>query len=158
MSGVSGPVVRRTPEGDFEVRMPANERAVLRALPSHLRETLRGDDPAFRRLFPPAYADDPDREAEFRDLVGSDLVAARLRNAEAMERTAEATRLTEDELVAWLGVLNDLRLVLGSRLDITEETAAREPAPGDPDAPAYATFHYLGWLVAQIVDTLDRPA
>ena len=39
-----------------------------------------------------------------------------------MEASIDADRLTEDQLLSWLGVLNDLRLVLGTRLEITEET------------------------------------
>ena len=33
--------------------------------------------------------------------------------------------LTPDDVSAWLGVLNDVRLVLGTRLGVTEERAPR---------------------------------
>ena len=40
--------------------------------------------------------------------------------------------LTPDEVRAWLGVLNDTRLVFGTRLGVTEEE--RELDPADPEA------------------------
>src|SRR5205823_1081916 len=49
--------VVRTRKGDFELRLPAGERDILRSLPGQLRELLTTDDPALERLFPPAYKD-----------------------------------------------------------------------------------------------------
>ena len=46
--------VRRTRRGDFQLRIPAQEREVLRGLPGQLRALLGTDDPALERLFPPA--------------------------------------------------------------------------------------------------------
>ncbi len=126
---------------------------MVRSVPGHLRAALEANDPAARRLSPPAH-DDPGREAEYRELVGSQLEEGRRRNIELMEATAEATRLDEEQALAWLAVLNDLRLVLGERLGITEETAEREVPDDDPQAAALATFHYLGWLVSQLIDAL----
>ena len=145
--------IRRTRSGHIEVRLPPLERAVVRSVPGHLRVAVEGNDPATGRLSPPAH-DDPLREAEYRELVGSQLDEGRRRNIEIMEETADATRLEEEQALAWLAVANDLRLVLGERLGITEETAEREVAEDDPNAPALATFHYLGWLVSELVDAL----
>jgi len=66
---VRGARIRRTRSGAFELRLPAGERELLRSLPSQLRSVLRSDDPALERLFPPAYADDPGQEQEYRELV-----------------------------------------------------------------------------------------
>ena len=50
-----------------------------------------------------------------------------------VERTIDATdELTEDELLAWLRSLNDVRLVLGTILDVSEEDATRMPIPTPP--------------------------
>ena len=48
--------------------------------------------------------------------------------------------------------LNDLRLVLGTRLDVSEDTV--EVEPDDDDAPAYAVYGYLSYLLGEVVDAL----
>jgi uncharacterized protein DUF2017 len=148
------PRIKRTRRGDFQLRLPSAERELLRSLPGELRELMGTDDPALRRLSPPAYSDDPEREAEYRGMVADDLASSRRHALEVMEATVDATRLDEDQLVAWLGALNDLRLVLGTKIDVTEDTYEREPDPSDPDAAAFAVFAYLGWLEEQAVAAL----
>ncbi|MCL6568207.1 MAG: DUF2017 domain-containing protein [Meiothermus silvanus] len=56
------------------------------------------------------------------------------------------------ELEAWLRVLNDLRLVLGTRLDVDETTLALGLDPRDPKAPDLALYGYLSWLQEQAVE------
>jgi hypothetical protein len=148
------PRVKRTRRGDFELRLPVGERELLRSLPEQLRQALPTDDAGVGRLFPPAYMDDPEREAEYRRMVRQDLVAEHLQALEVMEETIDAKRLSEEQLTSWLGALNDLRLVLGTRLNVSEETYQEEMDPEAPDTPAYALFFYLGWLEEQIVEAL----
>src|SRR5438477_6872073 len=97
------------PDG-FELHLPAAERELLRSLPGQLRELLAADDPSVYRLFPPAYPEDPDREAEYRRLVRDDLLSGHLAALETVEATIGVERLDEEQLVAWLSALNDLRL------------------------------------------------
>jgi hypothetical protein len=144
----------RTPKGDFELRIPTQEREILSALPSRLRELLGSDDPAVGRLFPPAYEDDPARQADYENLVRRDLTAQRLRSLEIMEETLRSDRLDEEQVGAWLGALNDLRLVLGTKLDVDEDMDPDDISDTDEQAPAYALYYYLGWLEEQIVAEL----
>jgi hypothetical protein len=148
------PRIRRRADGRFALDLPSSERDLLRTLPEALRDVVTGDDPAAERLFPPAHPDDPLREDEYRHLTREGLVGKRLSAIEVVERTIDSPTLDQDELSAWLGALNDLRLVLGSRLEITEEDSERELDPSDPRAPAMSLYHYLTWLVAQAVDAL----
>ena len=53
---------------------------------------------------------------------------------------------------ALLRTFNDLRLVLGTRLDVSEDMGPIDPE--DPDAPALAAYEYLGWLLECTVDAL----
>jgi hypothetical protein len=148
------PPVRRTPEGDFELRLSSDERAVLRSLPQQLREILSSDDPVLGRLFPPAYPEDAALQAEYAGLVGDDLLQQRLDAALLMERTIDAERLSEEQIQAWLGALNDLRLVLGTRLGAADDDLP-EISEDHPQAPAYALYYYLGWLEEQVVEALS---
>lgn len=129
---------------------------MLRSLPRQLRELLNEDDPALWRLFPVAYPDDPGLDAEYASLVREDLLASRKRSLEVMERTLEAERLDEEQLVAWLGSLNDLRLVLGTRLDVTEDLDPDDLDDRDARTPAFALYFYLGWLQEQVVQALSE--
>ncbi|HKX25331.1 MAG TPA: DUF2017 family protein [Actinomycetota bacterium] len=134
--------------------MTDEEREVLRALPAQLREILDTDDPSLRRLHPPAYQHDPDREAEYRRLIRDDLLRQRLQALEVMEATIDAGTLDQEQMTAWLGAINDLRLVLGTRLDVTEEMYDESLPPEDPRAATFALYQYLGGLEEQVVAAL----
>jgi hypothetical protein len=149
-------IVRRSRDGSFEVRLPDAERQVLADVLPQLRAALQGDaaaDPAFKRLFPVAYADDAKHEAEYRELVGDELLTKRLANVDLVLSTIGADHLAEDELFAWMSAINDLRLVLGTRLDVSEETDL-DVGPEHPEAAAYALYAYLGWLLELLVDAV----
>lgn len=154
----SGPI-KRTRRGHFELHLDLDERDILRGLPDQLRSLIESEDPtsdpAMARLYPPAYEDDPIRNLEYERLAGDDLTSQRLSSIGAMEASIDADRLTEEQLLSWLGVLNDLRLVLGTRLEITEETSEDDFAPDDPRASSFALYGYLTWLVDAIVRALD---
>lgn len=148
--------VRRGRRGGFDIRLPPAERQLLASLVPQLRAALEGDaqaDPVLRRLFPTAYPDDAELDAEYRGLVTDDLVARRRAALDTVEATIDATRLDEDELLAWMGAVNDIRLVLGTSLDVSEETELASVG-GDASGPALAIYGYLGFLLESIVDAL----
>jgi hypothetical protein len=146
--------VERTGPGAYRLRLPADERRVLRTLPAQLRELLTTDDPSLARLFPPAYPDDEEASAEYDRLVRQELLDGRLEALRVLERTVDAERLDGEELSAWVGALNDLRLVLGTRLGVMEESYGAELDPRDPRAPQLALYGYLSWLQEEAVAAL----
>ena len=111
-------------------------------------------DPVLIRLYPDARPDDPAWSARFRDMIRGDLDDARRENLAVVEDTLDARSIDDDQAEAWLHVLNDLRLVMGTRLDITEEREAEPFDPEDPDAAALVVYAYTGWLEGQFVDVL----
>ena len=144
--------VKRQRDGTFALRLPPEERDVLRELPSQLRALLDADDPSIFRLFPQAYTDDPVKDAEYQMMMRRELLTRHKEALDVVERTVDADTLTEDELSKWMAALNELRLVLGTRLDVTEDMP--EPDDDDPVAPAYALYAYLSWLQEQVVAAL----
>ena len=149
------------------VRLANDEVAVLRGLPDQLRTVLREseDEPVNQRLFPPAYLDvaDIEHDAEFHRLMHDDLVTEKLANLDLVTDTLargstsvrrKSVELTDEEATPWLGVLNDLRLALGVRLDITEDFDG-DVNDTDPRAPALRLLSYLGWLEEQLLDALQ---
>jgi len=155
---VRGALVKRSRRGGYDLRIPAAEREILGTIPGMLRALLvDGDaaDPALQRLYPMAFNDDEDASAEFRDITHDELLEQRLAAIDTMERTLRFDHLTEDELLAWLAALNDVRLVLGVRLEVTEEASAADFA-GDPEAErAYELYRYLSYLEEHVVDALS---
>ena len=147
--------VRRSRRGGYEIRLPDEERALLRNVAPQLRQLLDGDlgDPGLRRLFPTAYADDPERDREYQQLVRDELAERRRTAVDTLLATVDADQLSEEELLAWMGAVNDLRLVLGTRLDVSEDEGPLLDED-DPDAPLAALYGYLGFLLENIVDAL----
>ncbi|MER6343276.1 DUF2017 domain-containing protein [Streptomyces sp. NPDC001595] len=136
-------------------------------------------DPVLRRLFPDAYIDPEgapgpkeaeerkEYSAEFRRYTENDLRAGKRENALAVIRSLDGLtsagdggavlKLSPQESRQWLGALNDLRLAIGSRLEITDEDDSdllyRLP---DEDArkPMVMAYLWLGGLQETLVSTL----
>jgi hypothetical protein len=146
--------IERTREGDFRLRLSEAERDLLRGLSAELLGLLADDptDPTLRRLRPSAYEDDAEAEGEYRRLVQDDFEEGRREALRVFAETASRERLTAEELDAWLRALTDLRLALGTRLDVTEETYERDIDPRDPAAYELSVFAYLSWLQEAAVE------
>ncbi|PKT68522.1 DUF2017 domain-containing protein [Streptomyces populi] len=137
-------------------------------------------DPVLKRLFPDAYsgpgveADTPEQaeeqrahSAEFRRFTENDLRAGKRENALAVIRSLDALtpggdggavlELTADQSEQWLRALNDLRLAIGSRLDVVDEEDTdllyRLPDE-DPRKPMVMAYLWLGGLQETLVATL----
>ncbi|WP_432133265.1 DUF2017 domain-containing protein [Streptomyces sp. bgisy154] len=137
-------------------------------------------DPVLRRLFPDAYTDpveppaDPRRaeenqahSAEFRRFTENDLRAGKRDNALAVIRSLDALapvdeagavlELSPEQSQRWLAALNDLRLAIGSRLEIGDEDDTdllyRLPDE-DPRKPMVMAYLWLGGLQETLVSTL----
>ena len=149
--------IERDRRGEIRLRLRRAERALVRALVADVRGRLEGDpdNAALRRLFPPAYADDDEAEGEYRRLVYDELLDGRLRALRVVEETLGANRLSEDEAETWMRALNDIRLVLGTRLDVNEETYTADFDPRDRELVVFA---YLSWLQEQLVEVVAAPA
>lgn len=137
-------------------------------------------DPVLQRLFPDAYSG-PDVEAaspeqaeeqrqyssEFRRFTENDLRAGKRDNALTVIHSLDALasvgkggavlKLSTEESQQWLGALNDLRLAIGSRLDVIEEEDTdllyRLP-DDDPRKPMVMAYLWLGGLQETLVETL----
>jgi hypothetical protein len=117
------------------------------------------DDPALQRLLPDAYAD-ADGAAEFRRLTDADLRAEKVANLRRILDGATATggvvRIEAGEVDSWLAGINDIRLVLGERLEITEESEhLSDLDDGDPRLPPLAVYFWLTEIQDSILELLD---
>ncbi|MET9151542.1 DUF2017 domain-containing protein [Streptomyces griseoflavus] len=136
-------------------------------------------DPVLRRLFPDAYGapggtpqpaeaeEQRAHSAEFRRYTENDLRAGKRDNALAVIRSLDALspagrddavlKLSPDESRQWLGALNDLRLAIGSRLEISDEDDSDllfHLPDEDPRKPMVMAYLWLGGLQETLVATL----
>ncbi len=156
---------RRARKGNLTVTFGVDEHRVLQHLFGEMIQLLEDDadedddplaqavgigtatetpeDPALARLFPDGYVDDPEASADFRRYTEPGLRSTK----RAALQTALATLgdephrivLTPEQADAWLGALNDSRLVLGERLGVVEELEDLITSLADDD-PRLALF------------------
>ncbi|MDQ3985384.1 MAG: DUF2017 domain-containing protein [Actinomycetota bacterium] len=137
------------------------EVSLLRGLVEEMRELIEandGGDPVHRRLFPAAYQDE-DEEATFEELVGGELKAAKLGALDEMERSlaghdVSTIELSPNETETWLRALNDIRLAIGTRLEVTEEKMSQDVDPDDSEMAGLGVLHWLAWLQQSLLDHL----
>jgi Domain of unknown function (DUF2017) len=151
-----GPIrrIKKLRGGNWELRLPDEERQILTALVPQLRALLSEDDPAVRRLFPTAYPDDVEADAFYRQVTRDELVEQRVARLEMFAAMLDATEVTTEQLESAMGAVNDLRLVLGTRLDVSEDDDPTAIDEHDPEAPLVAVYSYLGWILEMIVEAL----
>jgi hypothetical protein len=108
-------------------------------------------DPVLARLLPDAYQDDPESAGEFRKYTESSLREAKKYFAQTLLETLPPkggrVKLTADQARDWLRALNDVRLMFGVRLEVTEDFE-EQLATLDPKDPRVAAFEVYGWLGA----------
>ena len=149
-------------DAGIRVVLEDQEAGILRELAKEMRLLLeadipRGDD-VLQRLFPEAYEDEED-ERNYQELIGDELRAAKvaaLRNVEgALGGKGEIdVELSVSDADEWLRFLNDVRLAIGTRLEVDEEKMEREFDPRDPEAPALSVLHWLGWFQGTMLEEL----
>jgi hypothetical protein len=62
--------------------------------------------------------------------------------------------LTDEQAQAWLFALNDVRLALGTVLDVTEDMPDELP-PDDPRAPHLGVYHWLTWVQDSLIHAVS---
>src|ERR1700678_1124567 len=119
-------------------------------------------DPVAARLLPDAYKDDPEKAGEFRKYTESSLREAKKYFAQSLLETLPPeggkVRLTGDQARDWLRALNDIRLMFGVRLEVTEEFEDQLAGldPEDPRLPAFEVYGWLGMVQESLVHALAR--
>ncbi len=141
-------------------RFDAAEAGVLGLLLDQLEQLLDdepGDDPVLARLLPEGHRGDPGLAADYRDLTESSLRGGKADDLATVRATLPAdggdVRLDLDQAGAWLRTSNDLRLALGTRLDIGEDTEPPEEIVDETDHQL-AVYYWLTAVQGSLVDAL----
>jgi Domain of unknown function (DUF2017) len=147
----------------IQIRLSGEEAAALRNLADELRSLLESenrDDPVEGRLFPDAY-ESPEEAKEYRAMVEDELREARLSSLAGVQAALGSagrvdTVLGPEQVDAWLTVLTDLRLAIGTRLEVTEESMSEEVDPADPRGPTMSMLHWLGWVQESLLEEIQE--
>jgi hypothetical protein len=151
-----GPVIANG-DGSFSISLTADERETLLGFVDQLATILLSgpDDDRLRRLYPTAYHNDPEHDAEYQGYMRDELSQSRMASiAVVQEVLASEIPITESQLHAFMTVLNNLRLVLGTLLDVGEDDD--EPDEDDPAFGQWQLYSYLGWLLEWTVSALTE--
>ena len=144
-----GPVVAR--ENDmFEITLSSDDRSTLLHFVNQLSEILAmgPDDVRLRRLFPTAYHENPEHDAEYQGYMRDELTQSRSASIAVVKEVLTSHELmTSAQLHAFMTVLNNLRLVLGTLLDVGEDDFEDDIDENDPAFGQWQLYGYLGWLL-----------
>lgn len=144
--------IRRTSEGTYAVQLDTEVRELLGSFVDQLRDLLATDSDLLVRLFPPPYGEDTERNEGYAVLAGAELMERRLAALDVVSEHLMATELDEEQLMAWMRAINDIRLVMGTMLDVDEEGG---PGVVDAeDAAAHSVYEFFGALLELIVQAL----
>jgi hypothetical protein len=151
-------------------RFAADEVSVLRQVATEviglLTDGFDRADPVVERLFPDVYGDDPAQAAEVRRYIEGDLKTAKIDQAGAILAALPATggavvRLDAEAAEAWLRALNDVRLALGIRLDVRDDTDLLEELddavmrdPTSARVRQLTMYQYLGVLQESLLEAI----
>jgi hypothetical protein len=144
--------IHRTGDDTFAVDLDPEVRQMLGSFVEQLRELLGTDSDLLVRLFPPPYGDDDERNAGYAVLAGSELREHRLAALDVVSEHLDATELDEEQLMAWMRSINDIRLVMGTMLGVDDDLV--EPELGPEDEAAHHVYEFFGALLEMIVAAL----
>ncbi len=111
-------------------------------------------DPISTRLFPDAYPDDPQASMEFRRFTERSLRETNVNRAKSVLADLQGqTQITlgTDQWQLWVGFLNSLRLALGTRLEVDQDTWTQERSESDPLYQIFELYNWLTWMQETLI-------
>ena len=124
------------------------------------------DDPILSRLLPDFHrldddaptTEDQNSAAGLRSLHEPGLIDFKTGVAGVLLDTCPPrggeVRLTLEQADSWLSALNDVRLALGTALDVREDMPEKLPED-DPRAPHLDVYHWLTWVQESLIQAVS---
>lgn len=167
--------------GALVATLTAREAGLLRGLAGQVRELLAArvaarphdelaeltgiiagpttapGDRVLARLLPDFHREDTALSGGLRALHEPELLATKDGAVGVVLDTCPAqggrVRLSDEQAQSWLTALNDIRLALGTVLEVTEDMPDELP-PADPRTPHLAVYHWLTWVQESLIQAL----
>ena len=148
---------------DVVARLDLAEAGIIGLLLDQLEQLLEAaeddvaGDPVLVRLFPDGHRGDPALAADYRELTESALRSGKADDLATVRATLPPqggdVRLDPEQAAAWLRCTNDLRLALGTRLEITDDTEPPDEVTGE-ESQQLAVYYWLTSVQGSLVDAL----
>ncbi|MGE3287080.1 MAG: DUF2017 domain-containing protein [Pseudonocardia sp.] len=173
----------RGPRSRLVATFAPQEAAVLRGLVEEVRQLLAGrvaehpvdelatltgmatgpstrpDDRVLARLLPDFTRDDPGLAGALRSLHEPALIEAKQEMVtevlDSLPSHGGRVELTPGQADRWLGALNDVRLALGTALDVSEDMPDQLD-PEDPRTPHLGVYQWLTYVQDALVQARMR--
>lgn len=141
---------------DVVLTLNRSERMLIADMLGILRDALENaeddGDPAIRRLYPPATMDDDLAAAVYDVIHRGELVEGRRRAIEAVALTLAGGPLTGEQAQAWLTTINDARIMIGVRINVTEDSTTADF--DDDDSGLFIVYKFLSKILDELVGAL----
>jgi len=140
---------------NYKVDVTEQEKDLISIISAEINSSLLRREGEESRLFPPAYIDQPEAESEYQAMIHDDLVSAHISALETLNASLAEPEVTENDLVEIMRALNILRLFLGERLNVSEDSE-EGPSETDPSYGAWVLFQIFGQMLSSIIDILQE--
>jgi len=148
---------------ELVARLEPAEARIVALLLDQLEQLLIAEiedvagDPVIARLLPAGHRSDPEIAADYREMTESALRSGKADDLATVRASLPpdggTVRLDPEQATAWLRTSNDLRLALGTRLDIQEDTEPPEDLASE-EGQQLAVYYWLTALQGSLVDAV----
>ncbi len=139
------------------INISETEKELLRELTHDLLRKLGNENPQtlVPRLFPEAILDEPELNSKYKAMTLNQLENSHRKAAEALKLLTSGNEISLEDFILVTKGLNIIRLQLSEALGINDEL--QNPlTPGDNQNRAWVIFQYLGQMLFQCIEELDR--
>lgn len=117
----------------------------------------RPQDEVVYRLLPDAYSDDEEANNDFRKFTEPSLREEKITSAKAvlaqLPKSDNPVEILKENLEFWLKSVNDVRLALGTRLEITEDFST-ERIDDEEKLGLIEVYDWLTWIQGTLLETV----
>ena len=152
-----------------ESAVPDDKGDPLESMLDFTGPTTAPDDPVLARLFPDAYRDDEESAGDFRRFTEGELRSGKAAHAGAVIDDLEANGLGDQpepgtmvdiemdaaRALDWIKAFTDIRLALGTRLGIEDESSLDDLPDDDPRAMVVEIYQWMSYLQESLVHALS---
>ena len=146
--------IKKLSEDRYKLDLHPQIRQLLSDLKQTTLDHIEEGSPAAKRIYPIAYSGSAEMEMDFEKLTRKPLMNHHRENLALFESSLSKSVLTQNEVLAWIGSLNDMRLVLGTALDLDEDQPS--PSADDPNYEGYVIYDLLTYLQGVLIEEIQN--
>lgn len=146
--------IRKVDNDKFVLDIHPQIRQLLKDLKEMTLSHIEESTPAAKRIYPVAYQNSPEMEMDYKKLTRGPLIDHHRQSLSMFENSLSKGELTNEEAMAWMSALNDMRLILGTALDIQEDQGV--PNEDDPNYEGYVVYDLLTYLQGVLIEEIQE--